>query len=222
MKEPKFGHERLQEPFPASQIQQLPQGGVKLDYVSHGNVTKRLLEVDPEWNWEPVAFDENGLPQFDEHGGLWIKLTVLGVTRYGYGEPQGRDDYDKVKGAIGNAIRIAAMRFGVALDLWARDVPAEQAAPRSTAMPRTANGGFKANRASDKQLKLIGDMLGDESVNVVNGWKTAKGIDRPLTSTEASELITYLKEQGYGKAKKDYLAPHDPWAEIPKGGSDEN
>ncbi len=111
---------QLRRPFPKSAIQTLPVGGVQLAYVGHAAVTQRLLEVDPNWNWEPLAFDTNGLPTFDEFGGLWIKLTICGITRYGYGEPQGRDHFDKTKGAIGNAIRTAAMRFGVALDLWAK------------------------------------------------------------------------------------------------------
>jgi hypothetical protein len=113
----------LRKPFPKERIQKLPTGGVQLDYVSHAWVTDRLLEVDPEWTWKPLAFDSEGLPKFDSNGGLWIELTVCGVTRYGYGEPQGRDKFDQTKGAIGNALRNAAMRFGVALDLWARELP---------------------------------------------------------------------------------------------------
>jgi hypothetical protein len=80
-----------------------------------------------------VAFDESGLPKFDENGGLWIKLTVCGVTRYGYGEPQGRDKFDAKKGCIGNSLRNAAMRFGVGLDLWAKEAPGEtKPAPKAT------------------------------------------------------------------------------------------
>lgn len=126
--------DQLRAPFPKERIQKLPTGGQQLDYVSHAWVTDRLLAVDPEWTWTPVAFDVNGLPLFDEHGGLWIYLTVCGVTRMGYGEPQGRDVFDKTKGAIGNAIRTSAMRFGVALDLWAREVPgAATTAPKQSA-----------------------------------------------------------------------------------------
>jgi hypothetical protein len=113
----------LRAPFSKEKIQKLPTGGLQLDYVSHAWVTDRLLEVDPSWTWEPVAFDASGLPKFDENGGLWIKLTVCGVTRYGYGEPQGRDKFDLKKGSIGNAIRNASMRFGVALDLWTKETP---------------------------------------------------------------------------------------------------
>jgi hypothetical protein len=112
---------RLREPFPKSAIGKLPKAGMQLDFVGHAAVTQRLLEVDPEWTWQPCGFGQDGLPAFDEHGGLWIMLTVCGVTRYGYGEPQGGDVYDRRKGAIGNAIRNAAMRFGVALDLWSKD-----------------------------------------------------------------------------------------------------
>jgi hypothetical protein len=115
----------LRAPFPKEQIQKLPTGGLQLDYVSHAWVTDRLLQVDPLWTWKPLAFTEAGLPAFDSNGGLWIELTVCGVTRYGYGEPQGRDKFDQTKGAIGNAIRNAAMRFGVALDLWAKEAPGE-------------------------------------------------------------------------------------------------
>lgn len=112
---------QLRESFPKPVIQSMTIGGKKLQYVGHADVTDRLLTVDPSWTWEPLAFDERGLPAFDERGGLWIKLTVCGLTRLGYGEPQGHNGYDRTKGAIGNAIRNAAMRFGVALDLWRKE-----------------------------------------------------------------------------------------------------
>lgn len=136
----------LREPFPANQISKLPKptkaqteavrndfkqgvrcpvcGGwhhpkvVHLDYVGHAALTDRLLDCDPEWNWEPVAFDEQGRPAIDENGGMWIKLTVCGVTRLGYGHPDGKRGGDAVKETIGDALRNAAMRFGAALDLW--------------------------------------------------------------------------------------------------------
>ena len=129
----------LRAPFPKEQIQKLPTGGLQLDYVSHAWVTDRLLQVDPTWTWKPLAFTDAGLPSFDSNGGLWIELTVCGVTRYGYGEPQGRDKFDQTKGAIGNAIRNAAMRFGVALDLWAKEAPGEtKPAPKATKELSTA------------------------------------------------------------------------------------
>jgi len=104
----------LRAPFPPSQIGLLPKGGQQLEYVGHGAVTDRLLSVDPGWSWEPMALDAHGLPALDQHGNLWIKLTVCGVTRLGVG------DGPTMKVLIGDALRNAAMRFGVALDLWVR------------------------------------------------------------------------------------------------------
>ncbi len=129
---------KLREPFADHQINVLPKPYSKdapkefcricnsrhgmpaahLDYVGHAALTDRLLEVDPEWSWEPFALDPSGLPLFDRNGGLWIRLTVCGVTRIGYGDMGGKNGANAVKEAIGDALRNAGMRFGAALDLW--------------------------------------------------------------------------------------------------------
>lgn len=139
MSEPKLtGLALLREPFPAHQISKLPKpyksdspkgqckecGGyhgmpaMHLDYVGHAALTDRLLNVDSAWTWEPLSLDDKGLPVIDKDGGMWIKLTVLGVTRLGYGDAQGKTGGNAMKERIGDALRNAAMRFGAALDLW--------------------------------------------------------------------------------------------------------
>lgn len=89
-----------------------------LDYVGHAAVTRRLLEVDPGWDWDFLIKHDSGAPMFDDNSGLWITLTVLGVTRKGYGSADGKQGPNATKEIIGDAIRNAAMRFGVALELW--------------------------------------------------------------------------------------------------------
>lgn len=94
---------------------------VHLDYVGHAALTDRLLDVDQTWSWEPFAVSEIGLPLFDASGGLWIRLTICGVTRIGYGHAASKSYMDpgaREKEVIGDALRNAAMRFGAALDLW--------------------------------------------------------------------------------------------------------
>jgi hypothetical protein len=138
MDEKKTGLQRLREPFKDHQISLLPKptkrdapkgrcnecGGwhglpaVHLSYVGHAALTDRLLECDETWSWEPVAFGPDGLPLLDKDGGMWIRLTVCGVTRLGYGDAQGKTGPDAMKERIGDALRNAAMRFGAALDLW--------------------------------------------------------------------------------------------------------
>lgn len=92
-----------------------------VDYVGHAAMTNRLLDADPLWTWEPMAYTEHGLPRFDESGGLWIKLTVCGHTRIGYGHADKKQHMDagaREKEVIGDALRNAAMRFGAALEFW--------------------------------------------------------------------------------------------------------
>lgn len=164
------GLARLREPFEPHQINKLPKPyskdsakgkcrecdgyhglpAVHLDYVGHAALTDRLLEVDPEWSWEPMAVGPDGLPKFDNFGGLWIKLTICGVTRMGYGDAQGKNGANAVKEAIGDALRNAGMRFGAALDLWHKgdlhdaseeqgrmDAPAEEPAQAVRTLNRT-------------------------------------------------------------------------------------
>ena len=109
----------LRVPFPREQIGKLPKknrdgGQTYIDYVGHADATARLLDADPRWTWEPMATEPNGLPALDANGNLWIRLTICSVTRLGVG------DGSSMKEKIGDAIRNAAMRFGVALDLWAK------------------------------------------------------------------------------------------------------
>ena len=142
MSEAKTGLALLREPFPPNQISKLPKGtkaqnecdyGAKrncticggfhhpqvihLDYVGHAALTDRLLDADPTWTWEPLAMHE-GVPVIDNLGGMWIRLTVCGVTRLGYGHAGTKVGGDAIKEVIGDALRNAAMRFGAALDLW--------------------------------------------------------------------------------------------------------
>jgi len=101
-------------------------GHLHLDYVGHAEVTDRLLSVDPQWVWEPLSWTEEGLPRFDQNRGMWIKLTVCGVTRLGYGHAGDKAGGDAIKELIGDALRNAALRFGVALDLWGAKFKADE------------------------------------------------------------------------------------------------
>jgi hypothetical protein len=117
---------------------------VHLDYVGHAALTDRLLDADQNWNWEPVT--DTKLPAIDENKGMWIKLTVCGVTRLGYGHAEGKQGGDAIKEVIGDALRNAAMRFGAALDLWHKgdlhiEDDGEAKAPPKQAVQKKAAAG---------------------------------------------------------------------------------
>ena len=144
------------------------------EYAGHAAVTDRLLEVDPEWTWK---FLGDGTPVFDDVGGIWIELTVCGVTRIGYGFPERLKGGNAIKEAIGDAIRNAAMRFGVGLEFWFKgDLFAEpdkgglllteaQLKELSTALSLVANKPgalkyLKSNLGTDEIDKLTESQFG--------------------------------------------------------------
>jgi hypothetical protein len=90
-----------------------------LDYIGHAGITERLNQVDPWWTWEPMGFTEAGTPLLSD-GGMWGRMTVLGVTRIGYGDPGRNSGPNAIKETIGDFIRNAAMRFGVGTYLWSK------------------------------------------------------------------------------------------------------
>lgn len=120
---------------------------VHIDYMGHADITLALIAIDPDWNWEPLAFDSTGLPMITREGNLlvmWGKLTVLGKTvigvgtcETGKGEPQ--------KELIGDFLRNGAMRFGLATKLWSK---ADRADPAGS----DAGGGYEPRpRASTRR-----------------------------------------------------------------------
>ena len=87
-----------------------------------------MLQIDCYWlilngHGEPMTLDEFGRPGYsmslDRQHALWIRLTVGGVTRLGVGLVAIDSDVVE-KQLISDAIRNAAMRFGVTLDLWSK------------------------------------------------------------------------------------------------------
>jgi hypothetical protein len=124
-------------------VGKLPKGGIQLDFVGHADVTKMLIEIDPQWSWEPTAFDADGLPAYRVENGLahmagW--LTVHGVRRLGIGSVA-HNKPDLLKELASDFIRNAAMRFGICLSLWTKqewdDIPSHSPAPAPKATPKT-------------------------------------------------------------------------------------
>jgi hypothetical protein len=201
----------LRAPFPAHQISKLPKRNNKtgstvyLDYVGHAALTDRLLDADPNWSWEPFALDDRGIPAIDGYGGMWIRLTVCGVTRIGYGHAGDKSGGDAVKEVIGDALRNAAMRFGAALDLWHKGdlhkdeeeslVPALEA---SIALARESKLGARAAAAKDAGLGL------DEKTKA-----SLRALVPKISACHSvPEAFNLLKDQGLSGDERAYLWGH--------------
>lgn len=181
---------------------------IHLDYVGHAALTDRLLDVDPAWSWEPLALDSAGLPAIDKDGGMWIRLTINGVMRLGYGDAQGKAGGDAMKERIGDALRNAAMRFGAALDLWHKgdlhlteEVQTDNQQAKKTITPLT--GAWEAMDAESQKF------LQEIATNVISAFENA-GIsmavqvlhDNVLDNDEKSALWTRFDSKLRSAIKK--------------------
>jgi len=183
---------------------------VHLDYVGHAALTDRLLDADTFWFWEPLAFDETGLPRFDKSGGLWIRLTVCGMSRLGYGNAEGKERMDigsREKEVIGDALRNAGMRFGAALDLWHK-------------------GELHKEEPEAQPIKITPDKVDDEKIfktavwfkemidadNIEKNWEHVQAGYNKLSNNERMALDEKLKDKAPGSNRsyrnilKIYLA----------------
>jgi hypothetical protein len=128
-------------------VGKLPRGGITLDFVGHAEITKILIEIDPNWSWNPFSWTEQGRPAINVINGMavmWGELTVLGQTRLGVGSAR-HDKPDLDKELIGDFLRNAAMRFGISLSLWSKsEWEEQQAAPRKAAEPKPVGQDFVA------------------------------------------------------------------------------
>jgi hypothetical protein len=134
----------LAKPFDPAQVGKLPRGGddvprnqwrfcgdckqkaaprhFHVDYVGHAVITDRLNSVvgPAGWSWTLLTVER------DQSGRLLAvvgEMTVLGHTKgpeTGAPSQSQREYGDALKSAISDYICRAAMRFGVALDLWAK------------------------------------------------------------------------------------------------------
>lgn len=197
-----------------------------LDYVGHAALTDRLLDADPAWSWEPAYRDVDpavlaaavatGNPEIVRmvianapakytDGGLWIRLTVDGVSRLGFGDAGGKSGTNAVKELIGDCLRNAALRFGAALDLWHKgdlhiDDSAEPSAPadgaaatNGQAPPNAARAGADAVRAEIAKLATERDWPLPDVTAQFHEW-TQGGNIKDTTSEILTAFYALLKD----------------------------
>lgn len=176
-------------------VGKLPKGGTQLDFVGHADVTKMLIEIDPEWSWEPVAFDTDGLPAYRVENGMahmagW--LTVKGVRRLGIGSCL-PNKQDLLKELASDFIRNAAMRFGVCLSLWTKqewddvDRPVTAPAPKKVmpASPKPSKTIQQGDVHTPTPKPAMINPLSEAQIKQFTDACSAKGIDPKVVAKNA-------------------------------------
>jgi hypothetical protein len=203
-------------------VKAISKNGVELSYVGHGEITKALSEIDPEWTWEPVL-GADGLPAIRIQKGqiprrdrdpilvdmatMWGRLTLNGVTRWAVGSVEAhKPDLDKE--LVSDLLRNAGMRFGIALGLWIGD----STPPTRTAgtMRTTTDAGSDvvttrpANAPSEKQLWLVGKLFKEQGKLPPHNLGS-------MDKFEVSRLIEQLKAGDEVPPPTDTDAPEEPF-----------
>lgn len=194
----------------------IQRSGIDLAYVSHSEITRILIEVDPAWYWEPLGI-KDGRPEIHVANGvatMWGRLHLLGKTMLGVGSAKA-DKADLDKELIGDFLRNASMRFGICLNLWSKQDHDDARTPFRPSAPASADrvaetvakafGGTvqkpQAMRTgggtlSEKQRNLIMKLVKEGNLEIsevserVTG--TAVGSVADLSSADASKIISDL------------------------------
>ena len=215
---------------PAEMVDVLPKGGVELKYLDHAHVTRALLECDPTWWWEPMSMDDHGQPRLVTDGkgrpiGLWIYLHVCGVRRPGYGSIEYREVRgdqspsadNAVKMLISDAIKVAAMRYGVALDLWSRPRGKDHGqkaapAPRKAKATPVPSPVQETHDTKDAGKDAYQALVNEHGKELVNGAMAMYGVARfsELTPARVEEIEASLFQRANVVSANEKAAANDP------------
>lgn len=148
-------------------VSKLPKGGIQLDFVGHADITRILIEIDPFWYWEPIKFDDDGLPAYRVENGMAHmagRMCLLGVERIAIGSAP-HNKQDLLKELASDFIRNAAMRFGVSLSLWTKseweDLGGAPTAPKKVmpARPKTGDAIRQGQEISNADAPLTEEQI---------------------------------------------------------------
>ena len=124
-----------------------------------------------------------GFPVLDPAGGMWIKLTVCGVTRLGYGHAGDKEGGDAIKEIIGDALRNAAMRFGAALELWHKGILHDDAPAWDRTMLMKVTDAIHEHLAQGREMGALQE------------WEIARDSDEVFGKSVWAGLTTPEREQ---------------------------
>ncbi|MEJ7846612.1 MAG: Rad52/Rad22 family DNA repair protein [Pyrinomonadaceae bacterium] len=169
-----------------------------VDYVEWHTVADILDQTAPNWGHSIKEMREVG-----EIMTVTVAITIDGVTREGIGTGLTRTEMG-IKKAEHDALKRAAVKFGIARELYRKEFDAiEREETVKPAISAAADGGFPSNPVSQnmsdlvtaKQLGMIRALARDNHVDPDDECMTVMNCTcAELTRRAASALIGHLQE----------------------------
>jgi hypothetical protein len=157
----------LARPFPPAMIEKKPGAKYSADFVSHGTVTARLLEVLGPFDWSiaKIITNADGIA-VGCIGRLEVEVDgrPVVIEEVGDVEHPGTNSASNLKNASSDALKRAAMRLGLGLHLWVgesyylhRSLEKRLSAPVSVAEPSAGKDTSGAPSVAQETLQSVGE-----------------------------------------------------------------
>ncbi|MGA9769909.1 MAG: Rad52/Rad22 family DNA repair protein [Blastocatellia bacterium] len=172
----------------------------EVDYVEWHVVADLLDRICPDWSHEVL-----NIKQIGDYVAITASITIQGVTRQGVGTGSAYDEKG-IKKAEHDALKRAAVKFGIARELYRRE---EEAAPQRNGdamngnqqqFPRDPVAKTMADLVTPKQLVAIRAIANSQGVNAETECLEAlKCKPEELSRRAASAFIDHLKSKTAGE-----------------------
>jgi Rad52/22 family double-strand break repair protein len=168
-----------------------------VDYIEWHTVADLLDEVAADW-----SHAVRSIVQIGDHVAVTAAITVGGVTREGVGTGTAETETG-IKKAEHDALKRAAVKFGIARDLYRH---AEEADPEAAPLPKDPLAKTLADLITPKQLVAIKAIANTQGLQAEEECFSLYGckLDE-LSRRAASALIDHLKMQS--RAEKPAAEP---------------
>jgi hypothetical protein len=166
----------------------------EVDYVEWHAVADLLDRICPDWSHQV-----NSIKQIGDFVAVTAAITIQGVTRQGVGTGSAYDEKG-IKKAEHDALKRAAVKFGVARELYRKE---EEAAPQQNA---AGNGSARPDFPREPIAKTMADLVTPKQLVAIRAISNAQAVNaeaeclevlkcRPeeLSRRAASAFIDYLK-----------------------------
>ena len=183
---------KLIKDFPKNVINKAPQGKFG-DYISHGIITKRLVDVAPDYNftYEVLRDKDNAIVGAKcrlEIPGLGIKEDVGDIDRHAIG--RNLTESELLKLAVSDGIKRCAMRFGLGLDqLWNGGVTEEEHYSAPQPIQKTGTVKDQIIEKEDTLAKAKEEFVKDVSADPTNKQELAKFMNATIKDKDNREKL---------------------------------
>ena len=183
---------KLIKDFPKNVINKAPQGKFG-DYISHGIITKRLVDVAPDYNftYEVLRDKDNAIVGAKcrlEIPGLGIKEDVGDIDVHAI--KRNLTESELLKLAVSDGIKRCAMRFGLGLDqLWNGGVTEEEHYSAPQPIQKTGTVKDQVIEKEDTLAKAKQEFANDVADNPNNKQELAKFMDATIKDKDKREKL---------------------------------